>query len=608
MSVQTKESGIRIIEVRVRNFRSLKSADVKLDRLTVLIGTNNSGKTSFLEAVSAAIGGRKNVLLEDDIFLTAEEETRPRDRSIIIDVLIRPTNEEGEIISSFPIGSYWTALWGNGISQDDHDNDFMAYRTQMSWSRPKVEYVIERRFLKEWLDDSSRLDKARIKDAGHVASAMMEPMALHLIDAKRDIEDDLKHAGSFWRKMTSDLGLPEDDIKKFEKTLNDINENMVEKSTVLKHLKTHLDELNVLISSEKEGVEIATVARRLRDLVKGINLNFTTKGAQTFPLARHGMGTRSLASILVFRAFMSWRNMQVKEDAMHSMLALEEPEAHLHPQAQRALFHQINEIPGQIIVSTHSPYVAGQVHIKNLRHFHKEGPETFTSQIDVTGLNGDDLAKIDHKVMHTRGDMLFAKALVFFEGETEEFAFPVFAEAFWDKNIHLLGINFISVGGDGGYLPFIRMANSFKIPWYIFSDGESNAVARLKRACGQVGILDPTIAPNIMILPAEENWERYMVSQGYEDAIIAVFDLLKEETGYFEWWIKKMDGGSGRKNMPRDYSGNEGRKRALVDIMVQYKLECARPLATQIAGLPPARKFPKTIRDLFEKVNGVLRN
>ncbi len=66
METQHNESGIRITEVRVRNFRSLKSVDVKLDRLTVLVGANNSGKTSFLEALHAAIGAGRQTLGKED--------------------------------------------------------------------------------------------------------------------------------------------------------------------------------------------------------------------------------------------------------------------------------------------------------------------------------------------------------------------------------------------------------------------------------------------------------------------------------------------------------------------------------------------------------------
>jgi len=43
-------SGIVVTDVRVRNYRCLRAVDVELDLLTVLIGQNNAGKTSFLNA------------------------------------------------------------------------------------------------------------------------------------------------------------------------------------------------------------------------------------------------------------------------------------------------------------------------------------------------------------------------------------------------------------------------------------------------------------------------------------------------------------------------------------------------------------------------------
>src|ERR1700730_10292393 len=55
-SLPAAVSGIVITEVRVRNYRCLRSVDVELDLLTVLIGQNNAGKTSFLNALFAAIG------------------------------------------------------------------------------------------------------------------------------------------------------------------------------------------------------------------------------------------------------------------------------------------------------------------------------------------------------------------------------------------------------------------------------------------------------------------------------------------------------------------------------------------------------------------------
>lgn len=604
---QQPKSGIRIVEVRVRNFRSLRSIDLTVARLTVLIGPNNSGKTSFLEALFAAMGAGRRVLNRDDIFISPEEGNLPQNRSILIDVLIKPTDNKGEFCDNFPEGSYWLNLWRNGIAQDDDDNDFMAFRTRLRWKHESGEYSVERQFLKEWVSDSSKIEDVEvISEAGTVSAKQLEPLALHFMDAKRDIDDDMKRQGSFWRRMTNDLGLSESDIESFEKTLTEINEEIVEKSEVLKHLKSTLDDLYSIMSGEREGVELAPVARKLRDLTKGIDVNFTTQGSQTFPLVRHGMGTRSMASILVFRAFMEWRSLLAKEDAVHPMLALEEPEAHLHPQAQRALFNQIMEIPGQIMISTHSPYVAAHAEFGDLRHFRKEGADTTVTAIDLSDLRPEDLQKMKWKVLNTRGDMLFANALVLFEGETEEQAFVLFAQEYWDRNPNELGINFIGVGGAGSYLPFLRLAKGFGIDWYIFSDAEDKPLKGMSAALRKIGITDYKPCSNVIVLPKGKNFETYLVDEGYADVIDSTLNRHHDADDYVNDFIGKINNQKMKGGRTRNYAAdsNGGRKRALLDILKDGKTVYAEAIARAIVALEEKdRRIPRKIKDLFDQIS-----
>ena len=79
---QVRQSGITITAVRIRHFRCLRAVDVFLSPLTVLIGENNAGKTSILDALHAAIGSGQRQLSEDDVFLDAGETKPPRDRTI----------------------------------------------------------------------------------------------------------------------------------------------------------------------------------------------------------------------------------------------------------------------------------------------------------------------------------------------------------------------------------------------------------------------------------------------------------------------------------------------------------------------------------------------
>jgi len=60
---------ILVEKVRVENFRSLKKIEVALSPLTLLVGANNSGKTSFLRALNLALGVEKRGVNRDDLFI-----------------------------------------------------------------------------------------------------------------------------------------------------------------------------------------------------------------------------------------------------------------------------------------------------------------------------------------------------------------------------------------------------------------------------------------------------------------------------------------------------------------------------------------------------------
>ncbi|MCI8663053.1 MAG: DUF2813 domain-containing protein [Hungatella sp.] len=57
------------------------------------------------------------------------------------------------------------------------------------------------------------------------------------------------------------------------------------------------------------------------------------------------------------------------------------PEAHLHPQAVRAMEHAIREINCQKIITTHSSYFIQSIDLRNIRHFKKKAGITSVSQI-----------------------------------------------------------------------------------------------------------------------------------------------------------------------------------------------------------------------------------
>jgi putative ATP-dependent endonuclease of OLD family len=599
------DCGVRIIELRIANFRALKEVSLKLEPLTILMGSNNAGKTSLLDAINAALGVSRRALAQDDVFVADTEASPPKDRRIVIDILLRPVDDSGQILEAFPAGSFWTELWGEGISQDDAQNDMVAIRTVGAWSDSQAEYVTQRRFLTEWRSSAEWL---QAQEKGPVSAAQLSPISLHYIDAKRDIQDDLRRQGSFWNRLTEDLGLNDKDVEILEQSLTKLNDDIVAKSEVLKHIRQNLSDIRSVVSAQNAGVDITPVARRLRDLSRGVDVTFSTHGTQAFPLARHGMGTRSLASLLVFRAFVSWREAKAKasHERLHPLLALEEPESHLHPQAQRALFAQIRSIPGQRIVSTHSPYIAGQAALEQLRLVRKHGDCSSVTALDLRPLKSSARLLLERKVMATKGDLLFCRAMVLYEGEeTEDQALPRWAEYCWGATIHELGLSFVSVEGCN-YFPFVWLAKSFGIPWYIQSDGETEAVNKLQASLTKAGFGAFATLDNVHVIPTKNNFETQLLAEGYqpeiERAIASTFG-----DSYLDNYIKKMHGQKSSETATYDLSGTAGRTRAVQLIMENNKRVLAMPIAEAVlASAPPKPRLPSVVNALFTKMSADL--
>jgi putative ATP-dependent endonuclease of OLD family len=594
------------VAARVSNFRALKFVDMKLDRVTIILGANNAGKSSFLEALCVAIGAQRRVVGKDDIHLETGEVDVPRDRKAIIDFLIRPADDASNVIGAFPEGSYWTELFGLGISQDENHADFVGIRATMAWSLAQGEYRVERKFLKEWptLQD---FEKAEEKE--RVSANQLEPLALHYIDAKRDMDEDLRARTSFWRRLTDDLGLDDSAVAAAEALLSDLNRQLVDGSAVLKHVGDHLGGIKGVLAGDKATIDISPVARRLRDLAKGLDVSITGAGDLSFPLARHGMGTRSLASLMVFQAFASWRSRQAMKEhnSVHTFLALEEPEAHLHPHAQRALYSQVQAMPAQVVVSTHSSYFASQAKLGQLRLFRKDGAASKVCSLDISQLGPDDVQKLENRILMTRGDLLFSSALLLFEGPTEEAALPILAERYWGNSIHQLGLSFVPVDGASGYFPFIWLAKSLELPWFILSDAEPDPLSKLDSCLSKAGFSSHTALQNVVTMDTGNDFEAQLVAEGYAAEIEAAFNENYQTHDYISQYMQTQQGQKKKGGSIKDFNVPNGRNLAILDALHSQKTSMAAPCATSIAAITDlTRSTPPRIRKIFNEISASL--
>ena len=183
------------------------------------------------------------------------------------------------------------------------------------------------------------------------------------------------------------------------------------------------------------------------------------------------------------------------------ILIVEEPEAHLHPLAQRWLARHMRQLAKnglQIMITTHSPAFLSIEGLEGLVLVRKDKDgATFTLQLDAASLaehavsmgappakaNQDTIipfyaAAATEEILSG----LFANKVVLVEGPTEALALPIYlAKAGMD--VLREGIAIIPVHGKGNLAKWYRFFTAYRIPTYIIFDNDAkNDEDGIKRA------------------------------------------------------------------------------------------------------------------------------
>ena len=397
---------ILINVVRISGFRGISNLEITLPKVAVLIGQNNAGKTSIIKALQLAIGDYGRHLTDEDFYINSNDSVCSE---IIVDISIVPVDENSQRTNMF--SDEWIEVFGDWVQADIEENEFVAIRTICEKDSIKGGFKVSRYPLsrwpifENWTDESAKINNK--------ISKLIDAIPFIAIDAQRDICQDLREKNSYMGKVLSDISFESDDKEALEELIAELNERAVEKSAVLSELRKHLDLLNQ--SFEGQGqTDITPFPKKIRDLSKRFSIHFGEDEANSFSMEYHGMGTRSWASMLTVKAFIDvLKKKHVdEEECFFPIIAAEEPEAHLHPNAQRTLYKQLTDIKGQTIISSHSPYLAALANQQDLRVIAKSNGQGIRVFSLNQALQPEELRKIHREVIHSKGELLFSNAIV----------------------------------------------------------------------------------------------------------------------------------------------------------------------------------------------------
>lgn len=617
--------GISISKVRIENFRSIENLELSLSMTNVLIGANNCGKSNFLKAINVALGQNK-IVSSEDIYV-GKDEVLDNTKCATIDIMLRPVDTTNKILSAF--SDFWIGVFTEEwITTGDPIGDYVGIRTILQYDALKNDYIVVRKQITDWGDSISSAGISRRKA---FTGDMNTYISAFYMDAQRDVVDDIKDRKSYFGRATSRVDLSQEKISEIERQLNDVNSQIVESIPALSQTATRIAAIASTVGAANGTIEIEPLARKMTDLHKGMDVIFRDGEAARLSVSQHGMGTRSWISFLTLGAYVDWEKQRLVEDDPESesyiMLTMEEPEAHLHPQAQQKLYSQLCKFSGQKIISTHSPSIVAQAELCDLIHFEKINGKTQAHSFNASNYTEEEKNRIKREVISSHGELLFAKAIVLCEGITEEQALPIYFQEKYGIDPTFCGINIIGIGGQN-YKTFLSLIKNFHIHWYIFSDGESSTIRTVKKAVRDVFGTEIDQCDNVIILDNQEDYEKHLLNNGYENEIVEAICLIEGDTDFVSEYVRTRDhtvAGREKTSLPkctvcqqfiyqdviRDYSGTEGLRNAIYDCCTakQAKAKYAIGVAEKIVSVSDeSRRIPPKINSLLDAMSAIMSN
>ena len=532
---------MRVARIEIENFRGIKQAKLLFPKHGVLIGDNNTGKTTILEALDLVLGpdrlNRQPAIDEHDFF-----------RGIYAEMPDVPPENAG----------------ADGAAPPEPDHEGADSSTPKIVIEATIADLTEEQkgkfgdYIEFWGSAADKFYDAP-NPAGVDAASITEALRVTFHGWYDKEEDDFEGATYFTRSLTESdkpdlfsrkhkqlcgflylrsirtgsralslergslldiiLRLKEVRPQMWEATLATLTEIVVASDPAL-GISPVLESINTALKKyvpKEWGVEPhLKVSNLTRDHLRKVITAFiaTGDGMHAAPFYRQGTGTINMLVLAMLS--------QIAESKQNVIFAMEEPETAIPPYAQKRIIHEVRKLASQALFTSHSPYV--------LEEF--ETDETVVLARDASGRLGQRAIALPDNVKPKRYrqefrtrfcEGLLARRVLLAEGPTEYSAFPAVCR----RLAELAPENYLSLEALGICT--------------VDADGEKNVpgMAQLYKALGKrtFAICDKQEEANKALIEAQVELLLMHDEKGFEDLVLkgTTEEALKRFAQQLDW-------------------------------------------------------------------------
>ena len=328
--------------LQVKNFRNFHDLDVKLGRASVVVGENNVGKSNLLFALRLILDPRlsdsSRMLREEDFWAGLNEPVKNRE---VIEVAIEFQDFQKE-------QSIFAVLQPYCIPGPVTDTARLTYRF-----RPKPS-LLKKPLLA--IGDYEFVVFGGTDENNRVDFDTRRWIPIEVLQALRDAETDLAAwRNSPLRPLVERLRLPETTLDAVAALIDAATSQLLSDNNVQQLTQDIHNRLSQMVGRllriDPSLGFTATVPERLTR-----SLRMFGDGPAQRPVGELSLGVDNVLYLLLLAIELERK--EAAAERATTILAIEEPEAHLHPHLQRLVFRDFLRRESPVLLTTHSPHIA----------------------------------------------------------------------------------------------------------------------------------------------------------------------------------------------------------------------------------------------------------